>query len=158
MKKRSAAERRGVLWLLAHSSVEAEPFVRKLSKEDKAVWSELSGSVRDPLEDPLRELHDVNELWGRYVASRRLAPLQRLIWALDADGGVITTESVWNEEHQVDVPLARVVTTVVAKNLAQGIAWDPLARSYAETLARSEDIPDGVRSRLEELLAAPAPK
>ncbi len=153
LKKRLPAERRGALWLLAHSSAESEPFVKKLSKEDKALWAELSGAVRDPMSAPLRELHDVNELYGRYLASRRLPPLERLIRALHEDGEVVSGESVRDEVRGVDVPLKLVVAKVVQKLLGGLLASDPLARGYAEGLLRAGAFPAGVAAELTGLLA-----
>ena len=156
--KRSPAEKRGALWLLAHApeDVEREPFVKKLSKEDAALWAELSGAVRDPMTEPLRERHDVNEVYGRYLASGCIDPLRRLVLALHEDGGVIANETVRDSASGVDVPRTLVVPKVVAKLLGGLFRSDALARSYAGALAMG-DLPPGVAAALDQLLAE-APK
>jgi hypothetical protein len=150
--KRSRDEKHGVLWLLAHSTVEPEPFVQELGAQDRALWKEVSSEIRDPMREPLRERHDVNEVYGRYLASRRRVHLERLVLALHPDGGVLTDESMHSEEQGVDVPLARVISLVVGKLLGRLFPVDPIARGYAEALARDATLPEGVAARLDELL------
>jgi len=149
-KKLTNEEKRGALWLLARAPFETAPFVAKLARGDKATWNELSGAADDPLMDALGSRHDVNELYGRYLATGRLAPLERLVRALHADGGVISNGTT--RSGDVEIPLTAVVPRVVRKLLEPLLATDPLARDYAQALLQEDDLPEGVAGVLGELL------
>ena len=150
-----AATRELALWLLARSTCEAEALVKDLGKEDRAVWERVSAE-HDPLADPIEGRDDVNELWGMYVLRRGFAPLLRLCLALaPEETDVVADLTIHDDSSGLDVPLARVVQRSVTKILADGIAWDPIARGYFDVLHRDEALPGGVSQAIVDLLAAP---
>lgn len=148
-KRRSAEEKRGALALLAAAPEDTAALVKKLPKEDRAALE--AAPDEDPRTHPLAGPRDINLLYGRYVAHRSWAPLERLLLALHADGGVISEASTRSKDG-IDVPLTRVVPRVVSGMLARLFAYDPLARGYATRWAESDAVPPGVAEALTPLL------
>lgn len=147
-----AAARETTLWLLAHAAFDDSPLLARLPAEDRARRAALARERHDPLRDPLDRREDLGELWGRYLASRRMDPLLRLVLALAPDGGVVADATVHDDASGVDVPLARVFAGATPAHLGRILAWDPIARGYAETLVGMERLPAGVHAALVQLL------
>lgn len=148
-KRRSADEKHGALAILAAAPEDSAALVKKLSREDRAALESTPDD--DPRTRPLAGPRDINLLYGRYIAHRSWAPLERLLLALHADGGVISDASTRSKDG-VDVPLTKVVPRVVSGMLDKLFAYDPLARGYAESSAESDALPPGVAEALAPLL------
>ena len=124
------------------------------SSSDKEVWSELREQVYDPLELPIRGREDLNELWGMFVAGRRIAPLYRLCLALAPDEtGVVADTTVYSEKHDIDVPMSRVVPKYVRLMFERDLAYsESLTHAYLEGLVESGNLPDKALAELNALL------
>ena len=132
--------------------------MKKPKQEDRILWERLPARP-DPLADPITGREDLNELWGLYVLRRSRAPLLRLALALaPEETDVVADITLHDDKHGVDVPLADVVSLVVAGMLRKGLDADPVTHGYCEVLAADEDQPEVVREKLAELLAPEAGK
>jgi hypothetical protein len=149
---RDAAARETTLWVLAHAAFDDSALLQRLPAEDRERRAALARERHDPLLDPLDRREDLGELWGRYLASRRMDPLLRLVLALAPDGGVVADASFHDDASGIDVPLERVFAGATPTHLARILAWDPIARGYAETLAGMGQLPEGVGAALAKLL------
>ncbi len=152
LEDEAPATRELLLWMLARTSHEPAPFVSDLEATERAAWERFAAAP-NPREDPLTGREDLNELLGRYALGRAHAPLLKLVRALARDGGgMVADVSLYEPTNDVDVPLAHVISKVVARALAS-FASDPATRGYLEVMAADESLPEEVRARLAELLA-----